>query len=201
LEPFQSSLKNFGFGFAIPFADDTKVRCSLADKELNLEVQVAHNLPLRRTQIMPVQMEFPTKSFDQLFEMFRKATESTLEMQQNLFRQWTATWPGTFPSSLPKFQPSGVEQFQQFCKDWTQATTEMTRKNMEICESQYKAGLELLEAAFKPGEDKDPAKQGQKMTELWQRSFECFKNLAVMQMKNFQFAIEKWMELVKKATP
>lgn len=147
---------------------------------------------------MPVQMEFPTKPFDQMFETVRKAAESTLEIQQNLFRQWTTAWPGAL-NPIPKVQPPGIEQFQQFCKEWTQATTEVTRKNLEIFERQYKAGLELLETAFQPGGVKDPAEQRQKVTELWQKSFECLKELAETQMKSFQSAVEKWMELVKKA--
>jgi len=148
---------------------------------------------------MSVQMEFPTKPFDQMFETFRKAAESTLEMQQNLFRQWTTAWPGTMAGPIPKFQQPGIEQFQQFCKEWTEATAEVTRKNLEICERQYKAGLELLQTAFQPGGVKDLAEQRQKITELWQKSFECLKELAETQMKSFQTAVEKWMELVKKA--
>jgi hypothetical protein len=145
---------------------------------------------------MAAQMEFPTKPFDEMFSMFRKAAESTLEVQQNLFRQLTAGWPG-----FPKVQPPWADQFQQFCKDGAKTTAEFTRKNLEICEQQYKAGLELLEAAFQPGGAKDPAEHRQKMTELWQKSFECLKDLAETQMKSFQSAVEKWMELMKKATP
>ena len=150
---------------------------------------------------MPVQMEFSTKPFDQMFETFRKAAESTLEVQQNLLRQCTVAWPGAWAGQLPKVQPPWTEQFQQFCKEWTQATTELTRKNLEVCERQYKAGLEVLESAFRTGEAKDPAEQRQKITELWQKSFECLKELAETQMKSFQTAVEKWTELAKKATP
>jgi hypothetical protein len=138
-----------------------------------------------------------TKPFEQMFETFRKATETTMEAQQNLFRQWTTAWPGW--ATMPKVQVPGIEQFQQFCKEWAQATAEVTRKNLEICECQYKAGLELLETAFKPGQINDPTEQRQKLTELWQKSFECLKQLAETQMKSFQTALEKWTELVKKA--
>ena len=148
---------------------------------------------------MPVQMEFSTKPFDQMFEGFRKAAESTLETQQNFFRQCTTAWPGAFANPFAKAQPPWIEQFQEFCKDWSQATAEVTRKNLDICERQYKAGLELLQTAFQPGALKDPAEQRQKITELWQKSFECLKELAETQMKSAQVAIEKWMEMVKKS--
>ena len=31
--------------------------------------------------------------FDQVFDNFRKATETTLQAQQDLFRQWMSQWP------------------------------------------------------------------------------------------------------------
>jgi hypothetical protein len=151
--------------------------------------------PAQRTKTMTVQTEFATKTFDQVFDCFRKATESTLQVQQDLFRQWTSSWPG-FPKVLPV-----PEQCQQFPKQWTQATAELTRKYMEIWDRQYKAGVEALEGAFKLGEAKDPVELRQKVMDLWQKSFACLKELAETQARNFQTAIEKWMEVAKKTSP
>jgi hypothetical protein len=145
---------------------------------------------------MTGQTEFASKAFDQVFDCFRKATESTLQVQQDLFRQWTASWPG-----FPKVQFPLVEQFQQFQKEWTQATADLTRKYLEVWERQYQAGVESLHGAFRAGEAKDPAEFRQKMMELWQKSFNCLKELAEAQMRNAQSAVEKWMEVAKKATP
>jgi hypothetical protein len=145
---------------------------------------------------MVMQTEFTGKVFEQVFENFRKAAESTLEVQQDLFRQWTALWPG-----FPKVQTPVPERMQQFHKEWTQATAEMTRKYMEMWDRQYKAGLESLEEAFRLGEVKDPAELRKKMMEMWQKNFGCLKELAEAQMRNFHTAVEKWVELAKKATP
>src|SRR6266540_6386733 len=116
---------------------------------------------------MTAQMEFVNKGFDQVFENFRKATESTLQLQQDLFRQWTTFWP-----AFPKLQPSVPEQFKQFQKDWTQGTTELTHKYLETWERQYKEGVESLEKAFHLATAKDPAEFRQKVLELWQKSFD-----------------------------
>src|SRR5689334_22986028 len=43
----------------------------------------------RRDEDMTAQAEF-----EQVFEGFRKAGESTLHMQQELLRQWAFPWPG-----------------------------------------------------------------------------------------------------------
>jgi hypothetical protein len=149
--------------------------------------------PERRIKAMVAQMEFVNKSFEQVFDGFRKATEATVQMQQEMFRQWTAYWPG-----FPKPQPRS-EQCQKFQKEWAQALTELTQKYQEAWERQYKASMDSLEKAFQLAEAKDAEEFRQKMTELWQKSFDCLKDVSQTQLRNFQAAVEKWLELAKKA--
>jgi hypothetical protein len=145
---------------------------------------------------MATQTEFVGKAFDQVYESFRGAAESTLQMQQELFKQWTGAW-----SIFPTVQSPWNEQVQKFQKDWTQATGEMTRKYLEAWERQYKTGVESLEGVFKLTQTKDPAEVRQKVLELWQKSFDCLKELAQAQMDNFQAAAEKWAAMAKKGNP
>jgi len=149
--------------------------------------------PRRRIKAMTAHLEFVNKTFEQVFENFRKTTEATVQMQQELFRQWTAFWPG-----FPKPQP-WTEQFQKFQKEWSQALSGLTHKYQESWERQYKASMDSLEKAFQLTEAKDAEEFRQKMMELWQKSFDCLKDVAQTQMRNFQAAVEKWMELAKKA--
>jgi hypothetical protein len=144
---------------------------------------------------MTAQAEFVNKSFEQVFDSFRKTTEATVQMQQELFRQWTALWPG-----FPKPQ-AWTEQFQSFQKEWSQALTELTRKYQEAWQRQYSASMESLEKAFQSAGTKDAGEFRQKMLELWQKSFDCLKDVAQNQMRSFQAAVEKWIELGKKANP
>jgi len=143
---------------------------------------------------MAAQMEFVNKTFEHVFENFRKATEAAGQMQQELFRQWSAYWPG-----FPKAQPT--EQIKHFQMEWSQAFTELTRKYQESWDRQYKAGMESLEKAFQLTEVKDAEGFRQKMMELWQKSFDCLKDVAQTQMQNFQAAVEKWIALAKKVEP
>jgi hypothetical protein len=142
------------------------------------------------------QAEFVTKAFDRVFDTFREATDLTLKVQQDLFHKWTTSWPG-----FPKVQPAWAEKVQQFQKEWTEATTELTRKYMEMSDRQYKVGVQSLEGAFRVAEAKEPAEVREKVMELWQKSFECLKEVAQAQIQNFQAAAEKWAELAKKARP
>jgi len=142
---------------------------------------------------MVAQTEFVTKAFDQVYDNFRKATESTLHMQQDLFRQWITFWP-----SFPKLQPPWFEQVQHFQKEWTQANAELTKKYLEAWDRQYKIGVESLEGALRLAEAKDPAEMRQQVLGLWQKSFDCLKDLAQAQVQNFQGGVEKWVDMVKK---
>jgi hypothetical protein len=144
---------------------------------------------------MTTQTGFAYKSLEEVFDSFRKTTEATVQMQQELVRQWTALWP-----TLPKPQ-AWAEQFQGFQKEWSQALTELTRKYQEAWQRHYSASMESLEKAFQSAGAKDAGEFRQKMMELWQKSFDCLKDVAQNQMRSFQAAVEKWIELAKKANP
>jgi hypothetical protein len=142
---------------------------------------------------MAMQTETINNMFDQAFAGFQKAAESTLHMQQDLFRQWAKFWPG-FPKP-PAEMTGGVQAFQ---KEWTRILTELTRKFQESWDTQYKAGLQLLTDAFKVAETKDPEELRKKTEELWNKTFACFKELAQAQVNDFQAASAKWIEMLTK---
>jgi len=142
---------------------------------------------------MATQMEFVNKTFDQVLDNFRKTTEATMQMQQDLFRQWTAFWP-----NMHTTQP-WPEHLQKFQKDWSQALTSLTQKYKESWERQCENSMESLQKAFQFTETKDSEEFRKKVMELWQKSFDCLKDVAQVQMRNFESAVEKWMELAKAA--
>jgi hypothetical protein len=142
---------------------------------------------------MTVQAEFVGKAFEQVFEGFRKAGESTLHLQQEMLRQWAFPWPGFGKPQLP-----WVEQAQKFQKEWAGVVAELTRRCQESWEKQFKAGMHAFEQTFKLAEAKDVAELRQKTLELWRKSFEWLKELAEAQVKDFQAAVEKWAEFVTR---
>jgi hypothetical protein len=140
------------------------------------------------------QTEFFGKVFDQAFEGVRKAAESTLHLQQDMFRQWVGFWPG-----FPTPQAEWAERIKKFQKEWTQTVTELTRKYQEAWDNQYKSSLQLLTEAFKVAEAKEPEELRKKTEELWKKTFDCLKGLAEAQMQNFQAISQKWIEMMTKA--
>src|SRR5262245_55178137 len=65
------------------------------------------------------------RMFEQLFENFRKASESSLRAQQDLFKQWFQQWPAP-PSSPSAAVPEWSAGFQ---KRWAETATEGLNKH------------------------------------------------------------------------
>jgi hypothetical protein len=130
--------------------------------------------------------------FDQVFESLRKATESSVAMQQELFKKWIGMWPGVPASVFPFGEP------HKFQKKWVELVSELLKKQNESLEVQFKAGLRNIEEAFHLAEAKDPEELRTKTIELWQKTFDCLRQASEAQLRNCQDAIAKWAELMTK---
>ena len=135
---------------------------------------------------------------DQVFDNFRKASESSLQMQQELFKQWMSHWPA-IPTSASSAGGAMAEQAQSVQKRWLENATEMMNKHRESLDSQYKAGIRAIEDAFRVTEAKSPEDYRRMTEELWRKSFDTLKSSAETQIRDFQAAVEKWFEMLAKA--
>jgi hypothetical protein len=130
--------------------------------------------------------------FDAMFDNLRKATEMTIQMQQETLKKWTALWPN--PPS-----PAGwSEQVQKFQKKWAEIVEDTLKKQREVLESQCNAGLKNLEGAFDLADAKDYEQLRGKTVELWQKSFDSLRQTFEGQLRSYQFAMSKWMDLMTK---
>jgi hypothetical protein len=150
--------------------------------------------------------------FDLILENYRKATESTMKLQQDLLRNMTMQWPQMFGgqtfgfpflgSSTPASSIPGatwLEQLGEAQKKWGETVTEMLNKHRESLDAQYKAGIRTIEEAFKVGEARDPQQFRRLTEELWKHSFECLKTVAEAQTRDVQAAMEKFYEVASKS--
>jgi hypothetical protein len=139
--------------------------------------------------------------FDQVMDTFRKATESTLQMQQQMLQQWSQQW-SQFPVAAEPSEGTPVsEQVQSFQKQASTAVTDLLKKHRETLDAQYAAGIRTIEEAFRAGEAKDPAQFLRLTEEFWKHSFDCLKAMAEDQVKGLQSATQNWLETVTKGTP
>ena len=130
--------------------------------------------------------------FDQAFESLRKATESSISLQQEMFRKWMSLWPGMSVST------HGFTELQKLQKKWVDVVSELVKKRNESLEAQFKAGLQNIEEAFRLAEAKDPEELRTKTIELWQKTFDCLRQASEAQLHDFQNAVTKWVELITK---
>ncbi|MFO0890603.1 MAG: hypothetical protein U0790_15845 [Isosphaeraceae bacterium] len=137
--------------------------------------------------------------FDQVFDSFRRATETTLQAQQDLFRQWMSQWP-LFPM-VPGEAAGGAagEEIRGLKKQWTDSVTALMTKHCETLDAQYRAGIKTIEDALRTTEAKSPEEFRRLTEDLWSKSFEVLKQTIENQIRDFQAAVEKWSELMTRA--
>jgi hypothetical protein len=131
--------------------------------------------------------------FDPVFETFRQVTEASLHVQQEMFKKAMSLWTG-----FPAGGPPGVEQVRQFQKKWAEYVGDLLKRQRQVTEAHFKAGLESIEKAFHLGEAKSIEEMRARTLELWQKLFESFKQAYEAQIHEVQGALEKWTELVTK---
>jgi hypothetical protein len=129
--------------------------------------------------------------FEPVFESLRKATDATVQMQQELFNKWARLFPA-LPMVPAAYEPV---KFQKRCLE---VITELTNKQRESLEAQFNAGVRTVEEAFRLCEAKDPEELRAKTVELWQKTFDSLRQVYDAQAKDFQTAVVKWGELVTK---
>src|SRR6478735_7076854 len=127
---------------------------------------------------MTAQTESAQTLFEQVFDNLRKTGGSQLEMQQELFRQWGANWPG-----FPKPQTAWVEQVQKFQKGWAKTVKELLSKHREVLDEQYGLALESMEEAFKVAQSSDPEEYAKRCESLCRKSLEVMREVGELQAK------------------
>jgi len=133
---------------------------------------------------------------DQILDNYRKAVESTIQLQQEMLKRWTQNWPG-MPGSLAA-PAAGTGQLGDTQKKLTEALTDMLNKHRETLDAQYRTGIKTIEDAFRLSEAKDPAQYRKLVEELWRQSIECLTTVAEAQINNVRSAMEKSFELAPK---
>src|SRR4051794_7721332 len=89
--------------------------------------------------------------FEEVFQNIRKATETSLKMQQEMLSQWLILWPG-----MPTPQTAWLSQIQQFRSKFMSTISDLARKHGDVIDRQYKAALESLDAALEATESSTP---------------------------------------------
>ena len=129
--------------------------------------------------------------FDQVFSNLQKATESSVKMQQEMFQKWVEAFPTTTPQI-----PTANDAMSQWRHKWESLVAESLKRQKEMVDRNYEAGIKALEDIFAVEEARSPQEYQQKVTELYRKSFESLRQLSEAQMTEFRSATEKFSELM-----
>jgi hypothetical protein len=140
--------------------------------------------------------------FDQLFEGLRKASEFTLQAQQDMFKQW-AQVPAQWPSPPLNTATASLEWTDTVQKRWRESTSEVLNKHRELLDAAYASGIQMIEQTFRISEAKSPEDYRRLVEELWRKLFESmsesFKEQSETQLNEFQKMTEKWAEMSQRS--
>src|SRR5262249_45173119 len=135
--------------------------------------------------------------FDQVLESLRKATEASVQVQQEMFKKWISLFPGV-PAAAPLWGEQ-AQRFQQFQQQWAEIVKELIGRQREGIEQSFKLGLQNIEKAYHLGEVKTVEEMRARTVELWQKCFEGLRQAYEIPLREFQVATEKWLQLVTKS--
>lgn len=130
---------------------------------------------------------------DQMFDSFRKASMTSMQMQQEMFKQWTQQWP------WPGGGAGGsMDWAQRLQSRWVEFTTDMLNRHRESLDTMYKLAIQMMEQVSRLSESKSPEEYNRGMEEMRGKMFETFKEQSDTQMREIQKSAEKWFDVLLK---
>lgn len=131
---------------------------------------------------------------DPIIDCLRKATESTIQVQQEMLKKWSSLWTGVAGPA-----PILGDQVQKLQKAWAEFLEDALKRQREALEANFAAGRKNLESALKLTEAKDPQELRAKTVELWQQAFVTLRQACETQIRECQTAVGKWTEMLSRS--
>jgi hypothetical protein len=137
--------------------------------------------------------------FEQIFDQYRKAVESSFEMQQELYRQWMNGLPIKPPDLGSGTEPGAVkEQIKLYQERWSRTLAETLEEHRKVLNQQYEQGIDAISSAFRATEAKTPEEFWRLTQEFWRKSIDSFKAAFQTQTKYVQNLANMWLDLLTK---
>lgn len=137
--------------------------------------------------------------FEQIFDEYRKAVESSFRMQQDMYRQWMNGWP-VKPADVAA-GGAGAEvrdRIHSYQKNWSRKLAEAMERHRESLNDQYQKGIDAIQSAFRTTEARTPEEYWRLTQEFWRKSIDSYKTAYESQSKYLQTLAEMWLEMVTR---
>jgi hypothetical protein len=134
---------------------------------------------------------------DQVFEAYRKASESSMLAQQDLFTQWSQMWvPGPGPGDGGGAGGGATMEWGRTVqRRWLELVVEAMGKHREAVDSTYRRIIEVVEQTAHLTEAKSPEEYRRLVDELGRKVIESFKAQTETQLRDFQSWAERSFEV------
>jgi hypothetical protein len=131
---------------------------------------------------------------DQVFEAYRKASESSMMAQQDLLSQWSQMWtPGV--ASTGGATGGATEWGRTVQRRWLELVVEALSKHREAVDTTYRRVIEVAEQTLHLVEAKSPEEYRRMVDELGRKVIESVKAQTETQLRDFQSWAERSFEI------
>jgi hypothetical protein len=131
---------------------------------------------------------------DQVIESFRKASESSMQMQQDLFKRWTQQW---FTTTSGNGTATAAEWGGPLQRRSMDLAIEALNKHRESLEATYRSNIQVLEQAFRVSEARSPEDCRRMIEDLWRNVLAIMKDQSETQFRELM----RWTEKLFEVTP
>jgi len=125
--------------------------------------------------------------FDLLFESFRKASESSMQVPMDMIKNLT--------QQMPNASGAGMEFSKTLQKRWAELAIESMNKHRESLDSTYRTGIQLMEQALRVSDVKSSAEYQKIVEELWRKLLDVYKEQSEGQVRDLQTWAAKSFEM------
>jgi len=132
--------------------------------------------------------------FDQVFEGFRKASESSILAQQELLKQWAEQWPAASLSAAG----SAFERNSQMQRRWVESAAQSLNKHREVFEALCRAGITIAEQTAHITDAKSPDDYRQRVEQVWRKVVDTMKASSEAQLEQFKKFSDAWLEAAQE---
>jgi chromosomal replication initiation ATPase DnaA len=134
--------------------------------------------------------------FDQAFESFRKASESSLQMQQDMIKYWSQQ----SLSAPPNVAGASTDWSRTFQKHWLELTVEILNRHRESLDSTYRSAIQAIEQTFHASEAKSSEDYHHLVEDVLRKAFETVKGQSERQFGDLQKWAAKSFEVIQKVS-
>lgn len=131
--------------------------------------------------------------FEQMFEGFRKASESSILAQQEMLKQWAQQWPTASLNAAS----SAIERNSSFQKRWIESAVETWERHRALLDSSARACLQFIEESARISDAKSPDDSRRMLEELWRKSLGVMKVQSEAQFAELKKASQSFLEVAQ----